>query len=202
MNDELIDLKNQQPVKCFELVFVQNNPLYDDDDDDDDDDDNDYVQQSVQEKHSDTTLEAVSNENEGIFEPTFQEFSFEFSEKNLSIMQQHIVNQLLQMSKKHVENTFSKSIIRPWEEINYNKNITRLGYDKEVTYHTPDYSKPIQFQSLGFLQEDSPSPVPVQHQNAKCQHCNRVGHKENQCFDLHLASILASITILQTDVQH
>jgi hypothetical protein len=22
LNDELIDLKNQQPVKCFELVFV------------------------------------------------------------------------------------------------------------------------------------------------------------------------------------
>jgi hypothetical protein len=28
LNDELIDLKNQQPVKCSELVFVQNNPLY------------------------------------------------------------------------------------------------------------------------------------------------------------------------------
>jgi hypothetical protein len=29
LNDELIDLKNQQPVKCSELVFVQHNPLYD-----------------------------------------------------------------------------------------------------------------------------------------------------------------------------
>jgi hypothetical protein len=28
LNDELIDLKNQQPVKCSELVFVQNNPIY------------------------------------------------------------------------------------------------------------------------------------------------------------------------------
>jgi hypothetical protein len=36
LNDELTDLKNQQPVKCSELVFVQNNPLYDDNDDDDD----------------------------------------------------------------------------------------------------------------------------------------------------------------------
>jgi hypothetical protein len=34
LNDELTDLKNKQPVKCSELVFVQNNPLYDDDDDD------------------------------------------------------------------------------------------------------------------------------------------------------------------------
>jgi hypothetical protein len=35
LNDELIDLKNTQPVKCYELVFVQNNPLYDDDKDND-----------------------------------------------------------------------------------------------------------------------------------------------------------------------
>jgi hypothetical protein len=34
LNDELIDFKNKQPVKCSELVFVQHNPLYDDDDDD------------------------------------------------------------------------------------------------------------------------------------------------------------------------
>jgi hypothetical protein len=31
LNDELIDLKNQHPVKCSELVFVKNNPIYDDD---------------------------------------------------------------------------------------------------------------------------------------------------------------------------
>jgi hypothetical protein len=35
LNDELIELKSQQPMKFSELVFVQNNPLYDDDDDDD-----------------------------------------------------------------------------------------------------------------------------------------------------------------------
>jgi hypothetical protein len=33
LNDEIRDLKNQQPVKCSELVFVQHNPLYNDDDD-------------------------------------------------------------------------------------------------------------------------------------------------------------------------
>jgi hypothetical protein len=31
LNDELIGLKSQQPMKCSELVFVQNNPLYDND---------------------------------------------------------------------------------------------------------------------------------------------------------------------------
>jgi hypothetical protein len=31
LNDELIELKSQQPMNFFELVFVQNNPLYNDD---------------------------------------------------------------------------------------------------------------------------------------------------------------------------
>jgi hypothetical protein len=31
LNDELIELKSQQQMKFFELVFVQNNPLYNDD---------------------------------------------------------------------------------------------------------------------------------------------------------------------------
>jgi hypothetical protein len=94
LNDELIDLKNQQPVKCFELFFVQHNPLYDTDDDDA------FDQQSVKEQHSDTTLESILDKVESI-------------------------------------------------------------------------------------QEASTSPVQYHHQNDKCQHCNRVGHKENQCFDLH-----------------
>ena len=34
LNDELINLKNQKPMKCSELVFVQHNPLYDDNNDD------------------------------------------------------------------------------------------------------------------------------------------------------------------------
>ena len=82
LNDELIDLKNQQLVNCSELVFVQNNPLYDDNDDDDDA----FDQQSVKEQHSDTTSESVSDEVESIYEPTFQEFSFDISEENLSMM--------------------------------------------------------------------------------------------------------------------
>jgi hypothetical protein len=73
LNDELIDLKNQQPVKCSELVFVQHNPLYDDDDDDV------FYQHSVKEHHSDTTSGSVSDEVESIHEPTFQEFSFDFN---------------------------------------------------------------------------------------------------------------------------
>jgi hypothetical protein len=75
-------------VKCSELVFVQNNLLYNDDDDDADV----FDQHIVKEKLSNTTLDV--DEDEAIFEPSFQEFSFEFSEENLSMMQQHVVNQL------------------------------------------------------------------------------------------------------------
>jgi hypothetical protein len=93
------------------------------------------------------------------------------------MIHQHVVNPLPRISKKQVHNTLSKPIIRPWEEIIYNKNRTRLGYDKEVTFHNPDYSKPIKFQSFGFIQEASTSLVPVQDQSDKCQLCNQVGHK-------------------------
>jgi len=66
----------------------------------------------LKEKLSKTTPDA--NEYATIHEPTFQEFSFEFSEENLSIMQQHIVNPLPLISKKQVQNIVSQPIIRPW----------------------------------------------------------------------------------------
>jgi hypothetical protein len=156
LNDEIRDLKNQEPVKCFELVFVHNKPLYDDDDNDV------FDQRSVKEQLSKKNQDA--DKDEYIHEPTFQEFSFDFNEENLSILQQHAVNQLSRISKQHVQNTLSKPIIIPWEEIIYNKNRTGFRYDKEVTFHIPDYSRPIKFQSDGFLQDDSLSPIPVQHQ--------------------------------------
>ena len=116
LNDELIELKSQQQMKFSEIVFVQNNPLYDDNDDDDKDDDDEFFdQQPVKEQHSDTTSKSVSDEVESIHEPTIQEFSFDFSEENLSMLQQHAVNPLPWISKKQVQNTLSKPIIRPWE---------------------------------------------------------------------------------------
>jgi hypothetical protein len=84
-----------------------------------------------------------------------------------------------------VQHDLSKPIIRPWEELHFNRNRHGLGYENQNSFHIPNYSKPILFVSVGFLQENSTSPVQVQHQNDKCKHCNRVGHMENQCFDLH-----------------
>ena len=53
-----------------------------------------------------------------------------------------------------------KPIIRPWEELVHNKHRTGLGYDKDVTFHIPDYTKPIKFQSAGFMYDSSPAAVP------------------------------------------
>jgi hypothetical protein len=75
LNDEIGDLKNQQPVKCYELVFVQQNPLYDDDV---------FDQQSVKEKLGKKT--PYVEKDKVIHEPTFQDFSFDFSEENISML--------------------------------------------------------------------------------------------------------------------
>jgi len=157
-------------MKYFELVFVQNNPLYNDDNDD---------QQSVKENLNKPTSKATSNEHESQVEDA-KEHSDTTS-----------ISKIKCEARYPVKNSLSKPIIRTWEEISHNKHIIGLGYEKEVTFHIPDYSKPIQFQSVGFLQEVSTSPkvltspVQVQHHNAQFQHCNRVGHMESQCFDLH-----------------
>jgi hypothetical protein len=91
LNDELIDLKNKQTVKCSELVYVQHNPLYDDDGDV-------FNQKSVKEKLNKTTSDA--GKDDAILEPTFQEFSFEFNEEKFSMMHQHAVNPLPRISKQ------------------------------------------------------------------------------------------------------
>jgi len=94
-----------------------------------------------------------------------------------------------------------KPIIRPWEQLVHNKHRTGLGYDKDLSFHIPDYSKPIQFQSAGFIHDSSPAPhnssasaVPYsaplpqqqqQQQIVKCQHCDRFGHLKDHHFDLH-----------------
>jgi hypothetical protein len=79
----------------------------------------------VSEGASSSKITPDADKDEAILEPTFQYFSFEFSEENLSMMQQHAINQLSHISKKRVHNTFSKPIIKPWEEISYNKHTTR-----------------------------------------------------------------------------
>jgi hypothetical protein len=104
-------------MKCFELVFIQNNPLYDVDDND-----GHSNQQYTQEQLRKTTLDA--NEDK-----------------------------VVQFQRDQIQHSLSKPIIRLWDEIRNNKHREGIEYDKEVNFHTPDYSKPIQFQSVGFRQK-------------------------------------------------
>jgi hypothetical protein len=67
------------------------------------------------------------------------------------------------------QNDLSKMVVRPWEELLFNKDRHGLGYDKGNNFHIPDYSKPVQFVSAGFLEE-------VKNLGNKCQHCQRIGH--------------------------
>lgn len=92
----------------------------------------------------------------------------------------------------NVQVPLPKPIIRPWEELVNNKHKIGLGYSKDVSFHIPNNSKPIQFQNVGFLYDNSssdvsnPAPLPQQpQQNVKCHHCDRVGHMKNHRFDLH-----------------
>ena len=114
LNDEICNLKNQESMKQSEQVFLHHNPLFDDDN-------NDYNQHSVQTQFSEPTLEKNEDEDEGIHEPTVHAFSFKFNEENISKIQQHAKNQPQMMSKKQLRNDLYKPIIRPWEEIRYNK---------------------------------------------------------------------------------
>ena len=80
--------------------------------------------------------------------------------------QQHINNVTVHSNKvavvhidAEIQSALPKSVIRPWEELVSNKHRIGPGYDKDLSFHIPDYSKPIQFQSAGFLQDSSSSPA-------------------------------------------
>jgi len=50
-----------------------------------------------------------------------------------------------------VQFSLPNPIIKPWEQLVHNKHKIGIGYDKDMSFHIPYYSKPIQFQSVGFL---------------------------------------------------
>ena len=100
-------------------------------------------------------------------------------------MQQYALNQTSHTSKQSMQNTLSKPIIKNWEEIINNKHRTWLGYENHLTFHIPNYSKPIRFVSARFLHENLISPISVKLQSVKCQYFQRIGHMKDQCFDLH-----------------
>jgi hypothetical protein len=74
------------------------------------------------------------------------------------------------MNENEVQLPLSKTIIIAWEEIIKKNHRTSIGYEKEVTFHIPDYTKLIWFQSVGLLQENLYSISIVQEHISKCQH--------------------------------
>jgi len=62
-------------------------------------------------------------------------------------------------ARHQVQHDLSKMIIIPWEELHYNRNQHGLGYENQNIFHILNYSKPILFASVVFLQEYSTSNV-------------------------------------------
>jgi len=81
--------------------------------------------------------------------------------KGLINQEQNVSNNIKYEEKQ--EDGISKKLIRPWEEISFNKHRHDLGYNSENTLFIPDFKKLVQFVSVGFLNND---------QNmVKCNHC-------------------------------
>jgi hypothetical protein len=76
--------------------------------------------------------EAMSDTRSSINESKFQ-FYFKLTKENCHIC----------MEEHQEQNDISKPIIGTWEEIHNNKYRIRRGYEKEVTFHIPSYSKTI-----------------------------------------------------------
>jgi hypothetical protein len=110
---------------------------------------------------------------------------FEEDDSDQQLVQKQLNETTSDSSTNANQLPLSKLIIRSWEEIRHNKHRTDIGNEKEATFHIPDYTKPIQFQGIGLLQESSHSLAPVQEQISICQHCQGVGHMEDQWFNLH-----------------
>ena len=104
--------------------------------------------------------------------------SHKYQDNNVTIHSDLVPNKVARLhADVEVQLALPKPIIRPWEELVHNKRRTDLGYDKDMSFHILDYSKPIQFQSFGFLHDNSPPAVPdptplPQQQSMKCQHCD------------------------------
>ena len=57
--------------------------------------------------------------------------------------QQQVNNAAVVHANAETESALPKPIIRPWEQLVHNKHRTGLGYDKDLSFHIPDYAKPI-----------------------------------------------------------
>jgi len=85
-----------------------------------------------------------------------------------------------------VQLSFSKPIIKSWEEIQCNKNHRGLGYDKDDNnLHIPYYSNKIKFISARFLDQVTSTSHEKVENKPTCKHCQRKHHVEDHFFHLH-----------------
>jgi hypothetical protein len=103
LNDKLRTLKNQGLVKNYELVFVQNNPLYEINPP------QHVVQGSQIVDDESQDAKAQSDTKSNLSESDLESFSFEVTKEN--------IHECLKENKQE-KNDLSKSIVRPWEELN------------------------------------------------------------------------------------
>ena len=107
-----------------------------------------------------------------------------YSGKNLDAMKSHVQARVCKSHlHTYVKHVITKTFIRPLEEIVHNKTIIGLWYHRgvlDIFFHIPDFYKPIQFHSTIFQDYIVPKQID------QCQHCDRVEHVKDWCFDLHL----------------
>ena len=149
-------------------------------------------------------LQQWSHHSEPVSVQRIETDSHKQQDNNITVHSDPVPNKVAAVhADVETQSALPKPIIRPWEQLVHNKHRTGLGYDKDLSFHIPDYAKPIQFQSAGFIHDNSSAPydssasaVPdsaplpqqqkqQQQQIVKCQHCDRVGHLKDHCFDLH-----------------
>ena len=144
------------------------------------------ISRHLQQKHE--TIEFLQLESQ-LRRNELQEKSDTF--KSLNHPDDKSFNQTTSSVEVVHEQISSKPIIKPWEEIQNNKNQRGLGYVTDDTnLHIPDYSKPIKFINACFLAELSSAgskKVAYKHNctqpevdvQPKCSHCQRTSHMED-----------------------
>jgi len=114
--------------------------------------------------------------------------SFNYTDEDKDVNSKSLIQTTSSVEVVHdqIELVSSKQIIKPWEELQCNKNRRGLGYDKdENNLHILDYSKPIKFISARFLDQITSTSHEKVEAKPTCKHFQRKGHMEDHCFDLH-----------------
>jgi len=105
-------------------------------------------------------LQQWSHHSEPVSVKKIETYSHKQQDNNVTIDSDPVPNKATVVhANAEIEYTLPNLVIRPWEELVHNKHRTGLGYDTDVSSHIPNYSKPIHFQSAGFLHDSSPSIV-------------------------------------------